>query len=153
MNPSFKLRSKRIIQRFLMAGLWSCTRIHAADSPSQSSVSPKSQPDVLAYPGTSPGWPWVSHCPNRTLVSVWRDGTQHGFSAVVRLMLSQRRDDRKPGSPAVAFLDVSGVDDRNVAIQCQSDLEWLVCDHNGDLHAIAGYDVETPSTWGHPFKP
>ena len=153
MNPSSKFLPKQIIQIFLASSLWSCSQLHAADSSSPSSAAPKSQPDVLIYQGTYPGWPWVSRCPNGTLVCAWREETQHGFSAVGRLMLSQSRDDGKRGSPAVTFLDVPGVDDRNVAIQCESDLEWLVCDHKGDLHAIAGYVVEIPSTWGHHFKP
>lgn len=127
MNPSSKSQPKRILQFLLVASFWSWALLHAADSPSPSSAPLKSQPDVLIYQGTYPGWPWVSRCPNGTLVCVWREGTQHGFSAAGRLLLSQSRDDGRKWSPAVTFLDVPGVDDRNVAIQCQSDLDWLVC--------------------------
>lgn len=87
----------------------------------------KSAPDVVIYQGSYPGWPWISRTPSGRLVCVWREGTVHEFSAVGRLMLSQSRDQGKTWTPAVTFLDEPGVDDRNVAIQCLSNRDWLVC--------------------------
>lgn len=101
--------------------------LHSTPSGAEPTHPTKSAPDVVIYQGSYPGWPWISRTPSGRLVCVWREGTVHEFSAAGRLMLSRSRDQGRTWTPAVTFLDEPGVDDRNVAIQCLSNRDWLVC--------------------------
>ena len=42
---------------------------------------PKTKPGVIIYEGTHPGWPWITKGPDGTLFCVFREGTEHDFSA------------------------------------------------------------------------
>lgn len=87
----------------------------------------KDSPDVVVYRGTYPGWPWIARTPGGELVCVWREGTEHGFSATGKIMLSRSTDGGHTWSKAVTIQDEPDVDDRNVAIACLSDTDWLAC--------------------------
>lgn len=52
----------------------------------------KSKPDVVIYEGTYPGWPWIAAGADGTLYCVFRDGTEHGFSAAGRALLTKSSD-------------------------------------------------------------
>lgn len=88
--------------------------------------APKNAPDVVVYRGAYPGWPWVARTPGGKLVCVWREGIRHAYSAEGKLMFSQSADGGRTWSKAATILDVPDVDDRNVAILCLSDTDWLV---------------------------
>lgn len=76
----------------------------------------KSKPDVVIYEGTYPGWPWITPGADGTLYCVFREGTEHGFSASGKAMLSTSSDSGKTWSKARAIVDAPNIDDRNVAI-------------------------------------
>lgn len=76
----------------------------------------KSTPDVIIYEGTYPGWPWISAGADGTLYCVFRDGTEHGFSATGKALFTKSTDQGQTWSPASLIVDEPGVDDRNVAI-------------------------------------
>lgn len=86
----------------------------------------KSKPDVVIYEGTYPGWPWITAGADGTLYCVFRDGTEHGFSAAGRAMITKSSDRGKTWSPATVIVDEPGVDDRNVAIVELPNRELLV---------------------------
>ncbi|MDA0659737.1 MAG: sialidase family protein [Planctomycetota bacterium] len=86
----------------------------------------KSAPDVVIYRGSYPGWPWIARTPSAKLLCVWREGDVHEFSDVGKLMLSASDDGGKSWSSAKTILDVPQIDDRNVAIVCLSETQWLV---------------------------
>ena len=89
-------------------------------------TAPKSEPDVIIYDGSYPGWPWITTGTDGTLYCVLREGTEHGFSPEGRLMLSASSDKGSTWSPAKVIVDEPGVDDRNVAIVELSNKELLV---------------------------
>ena len=37
----------------------------------------KRLPDAVIYDGEYPGWPWIDKTPSGTLLTVWREGTEH----------------------------------------------------------------------------
>ncbi|WP_437227496.1 sialidase family protein [Planctomicrobium sp. SH661] len=76
----------------------------------------KSEPDVVLYEGTYPGWPWITAAADGTLYCVFREGTEHGFSASGKAMMVKSTDHGKTWSEAAVVVDDPGVDDRNVAI-------------------------------------
>ena len=86
----------------------------------------KSKPDVVIYEGTYPGWPWIAAGTDGTLYCVFRDGTEHGFSAAGRALLTKSSDRGKTWSPVTVIVDEPGVDDRNVAIVELPNRELLV---------------------------
>jgi photosystem II stability/assembly factor-like uncharacterized protein len=88
---------------------------------------PRVKPDVVLYQGQYPGWPWLTRIRSGTMLCVFREGTEHGFSASGKAMLVRSDDDGRTWSPASAIVDEPGVDDRNVAI---SELP------NGDLLVV-----------------
>ena len=87
----------------------------------------KTSPDVVIYKGTYPAWPWIDKTPGGKLLCVWREGTQHMYSATGKAMLSQSVDGGKTWSAARTIVDAPAIDDRNVAILVLSDADWLVC--------------------------
>ncbi|MCX7394969.1 MAG: sialidase family protein [Planctomycetales bacterium] len=86
----------------------------------------KTTPDVVIYRGSYPGWPWVAKTPMGRLLCVWREGTVHEYSPDGRLMLSSSDNGGTTWTMAKTILDVPHVDDRNVALLCLSDTEYLV---------------------------
>ena len=86
----------------------------------------KSAPDAVIFRGDYPGWPWVAATPSRRIVCTWREGRVHEFSAEGRLMLSTSDDAGATWSTPRVFFDTPDVDDRNVAVLCLSDDDWLV---------------------------
>lgn len=81
-----------------------------------SAVAPKTRPDVVIYEGAYPGWPWVAKGTDGTLFCVFREGTEHDFSASGRALLSRSRDQGRTWSKPIVMADAPGVDDRNVAV-------------------------------------
>jgi hypothetical protein len=76
----------------------------------------KSQPDVIVYAGTYPGWPWITAGADGALYCAFREGTEHGFSAVGKALLCRSTDQGRTWSPAQTIVDAPDVDDRNVAV-------------------------------------
>lgn len=76
----------------------------------------KSSPDVVIYEGTYPGWPWVTAGADGTLYCVFREGTEHGFSAAGKALFTKSTDRGRTWSPVKVIVDQPGIDDRNVAI-------------------------------------
>lgn len=76
----------------------------------------KSSPDVVIYDGKYPGWPWITTGSDGTMYCVFRDGTEHGFSATGVALFTKSTDRGRTWSPASVIIDEPGVDDRNVAI-------------------------------------
>ena len=84
------------------------------------------EPSVLLYEGTYPGWPWITAGANGTLYCVFREGTQHMYSAEGRVMFSSSSDGGNTWSPARVIVDEPAVDDRNAAIAELANQELLV---------------------------
>jgi predicted neuraminidase len=105
----------------IAAAAWGAT----ADSPLPGTV--KSAPDVVIYQGVYPAWPWIDRTSGGTLLCVWREGTQHMYSANGKVMLSKSGDGGKTWSAATTIVDAPTIDDRNTAILAISDSDWLVC--------------------------
>jgi len=76
----------------------------------------KSRPDVVIHEGSYPGWPWIAKGKDGTLYCVFREGTEHDFSATGRALICRSRDAGKSWSKAEVIVDHLGVDDRNVAV-------------------------------------
>lgn len=104
----------------MVAISWGGNRSLAEDATKQS-------PDVVIYKGTYPAWPWIDRTPSGKLICVWREGTQHMYSATGKAMLSQSTDDGKTWSDARTIVDAPEIDDRNVAVLVLSETDWLVC--------------------------
>lgn len=96
----------------------SATRLMAED---------KSAADVVVFRGSYPGWPWVAKTPSGKLVCVWREGTAHEYSSEGRLQWSASIDAGMSWSEPATIVDAPEVDDRNVAITCLTETQWLVC--------------------------
>lgn len=123
----------------------------AAQEPTLAAI--KTTPDVVVYRGVYPGWPWVARTPGGKLVCVWREGTQHGFSDVGKLMISQSDDAGKSWSAARTFHDELNIDDRNVAICVLTDSDWLVCYNTETGQASRVMTLRTKDggrTWSRP---
>lgn len=90
------------------------------------SSSVKSQPDVIVYGGSYPGWPWITSDKQGRLICVFREGTEHGYSATGRVMITTSTDQGKTWSGPTVVVDVEGVDDRNAAVTVLPNEEWLV---------------------------
>lgn len=114
----------------------------------------KSMADAVIFRGAYPGWPWVTRTPAGRLVCVWREGTVHEFSADGRLMSSSSADGGKTWGASQTILDVPGVDDRNVAIVCLSELQWLVSYNSLTREGVSRTRVmrtdDAGSTWSAP---
>jgi len=78
--------------------------------------APKTKPDVIIYEGSYPGWPWIAQADGRTCLVVFREGTEHDFSAAGRALLCRSRDRGRTWSKPAVIADAPGVDDRNVAL-------------------------------------
>jgi hypothetical protein len=87
----------------------------------------KASPDAVIYNGEYPGWPWIDKTPGGTLLTVWREGTEHMYSSTGRVMLSQSTNEGKSWSPARTIIDAPQIDDRNAAITAFSNTDWMVC--------------------------
>lgn len=93
-----------------------------------SSAAPlKSQPDVVIYRGSYPGWPWVARAGQGHLVCVFREDSVHDFSPTGKVLWCESRNDGATWSPARVVVDAPGIDDRNAAIACLPDGRWMVC--------------------------
>lgn len=77
---------------------------------------PRTRPDVVLYRGQYPGWPWLTRTRSGAMLCVFREGTEHGFSASGQALMVRSDDDGRTWSPASTIVDEPGVDDRNVAI-------------------------------------
>jgi photosystem II stability/assembly factor-like uncharacterized protein len=76
----------------------------------------KSEADVVVYNGTYPGWPWIADSADGTLYCVFREGTEHGYSATGHAMITRSEDNGRTWSKATIIVDEPEVDDRNVAV-------------------------------------
>jgi len=76
----------------------------------------RSKPDVIIYDGKYPGWPWITTGASGTLYCVWREGTEHMYSAEGRIMLAKSSDKGRTWSAPEVIVDEPDVDDRNVGI-------------------------------------
>ena len=76
----------------------------------------KTSPDAVIYSGNYPGWPWIDRTPDGALLTVWREGDKHMYSADGKIMMSRSTDKGKTWSAAATILDAAQIDDRNVAI-------------------------------------
>jgi photosystem II stability/assembly factor-like uncharacterized protein len=86
----------------------------------------KSGPDVVVYDGTYPGWPWITASADGTLYCVFREGTEHGYSATGRALITKSEDKGHTWSKATIIVDEPKVDDRNVAVAELSGGDLLV---------------------------
>ena len=93
----------------------------AGDSPSV-----KSKPDVIVYRGSYPGWPWIASDKRGRLICVFREGTEHGYSATGRAMIATSTDQGRTWSAPAVIVDAEGIDDRNVAVAVLPNGQWLV---------------------------
>lgn len=123
LKPDVVLRRAGRAVMMLTLGLTACWT--AGDGAAGEPV--KTAPDVVIYSGTYPGWPWIASTPSGKLLSVWREGSQHMFSAAGKVMISQSNDGGKSWSAPAIVVDKEGIDDRNAAIVALSEAEWLVC--------------------------
>jgi len=86
----------------------------------------KSKPDVILYRGSYPGWPWIASDKQGRLICVFRDGTEHGYSATGRAMMTTSTDGGKTWSTPTVIVDAPEIDDRNVAVAVLPNGQWLV---------------------------
>ena len=126
---------------------WGAQAATAADSV-------KSQPDVVIYRGSYPGWPWVAAGSDGTLYCVFREGTVHGYSAEGKAMLSKSTDHGRTWSAAQVIIDVPENDDRNVAIVELPNRDLLVTyntySRTGQCEAMAIRSSDQGKTWRTP---
>lgn len=118
-------RIHSVVRPLAMLALVAAASITAGLAKAQEAI--KSTPDVVIYQGEYPAWPWIDKTPSGKLLCVWREGTQHMYSATGKAMLSQSDDGGKTWSRASTIVDAPEIDDRNVAILALSDTDWLVC--------------------------
>jgi len=124
--------------------------------------SRKSAPDVVIYEGRYPGWPWVAAGAEGTLYCVFREGTEHGFSAEGKALMVRSTDRGRTWSAPTVVADEPGVDDRNVAIVELPNRDLLVTYNT--YHQVSVNPVKTISqaktirskdggkTWGEPQR-
>jgi len=114
----------------------------------------KSKPDVVIYEGTYPGRPWVTAGADGTLYCAFREGTEHGFSATGRALLSMSRDKGKTWTKATVVVDAPDVDDRNVAIAVLPNKDLLVTYNTytkgGESLAMTVRSTDGGKNWGKP---
>jgi hypothetical protein len=113
--------------------------------------SVKTSPDVVIYRGTYPAWPWIAKTPGGKLLCVWREGTEHVYSAAGEVLFSQSQDEGKTWSAARAIVDTPQVDDRNTAIMALSDTHWMLCYNTYTSNALSlamtSHTVDAGLTW------
>lgn len=68
------------------------------------------------YEGEYPGWPWIDRDAAGTLYCVFREGTQHMYSATGRVLLCRSTDAGRTWSEPSVVADAPHIDDRNTAI-------------------------------------
>lgn len=117
--------SRVLFAGVLVAGL--CRPTSAVSDDSKVLPNVKAAADAVVYRGTYPGWPWIARTPSGRLVCVWREGTEHMYSATGNLMLAESTDEGGTWSQPQIILDEPEIDERNVAILPLSDNDWLVC--------------------------
>ncbi len=88
--------------------------------------SVKSNPDVIVYRGSYPGWPWIAAEEQGRLICVFREGTVHGYSATGRVMFTTSTDRGKTWAVPAVVVDAQRIDDRNAAVAVLPNGEWLV---------------------------
>ncbi|HEX5471831.1 MAG TPA: sialidase family protein [Lacipirellulaceae bacterium] len=111
-----------ILSLIVVMSAVSCTCLADKDPPVT-----KYSPDVVIYRGTYPGWPWIDRTTSGRIVTVWREGTAHHYSATGKILLSASVDGGRTWSKADTIVDTPEVDDRNVAITCLTENDWLIC--------------------------
>jgi hypothetical protein len=117
-------------------------------------ASTKSEPDAVIYEATYPGWPWVARGRDGTLHCVFREGTEHDFSAAGKALLCQSRDGGRTWSKPTVIVDHAGVDDRNVAITVLTNGQLLVVFNTYDAAraslAMRTHSADGGRTWSPP---
>lgn len=112
----------------------------------------KTSPDAVIYSGSYPGWPWIDRTPDGTLLTVWREGDKHMYSAGGKIMLSKSGDKGKTWSAAATILDAAEIDDRNVAIAAFSNTDWVLSynTYTGDdvSRTMIARTTDGGATWG-----
>ena len=115
---------------------------------------PKSQPDVILYVGSYPGWPWVTGGKGGRLYCVFREGSRHMFSAEGRVMFCASPDKGRTWSRPVVIADHPGVDDRNAAVTELADGDLLVVfntyTRDGKSLAMSVRSRDQGRTWTRP---
>ncbi|MCC6442219.1 MAG: exo-alpha-sialidase [Armatimonadetes bacterium] len=115
---------------------------------------PKTKPDVVIYEGSYPGWPWIATSKDGTLYCVFREGTEHDYSAVGRAMITHSVDRGQTWSKAKIIIDEPDIDDRNVAITVLPGGELLVAYNTYTAQrksqAVTVRSADKGSTWTKP---
>ncbi|NLF72198.1 MAG: exo-alpha-sialidase [Candidatus Anammoximicrobium sp.] len=116
--------------------------------------APKIAPDVIVYDGVYPGWPWIAAHPDGTLYCVFREGTEHGYSAVGRALLTRSSDRGRSWSAAAVIVDQPQVDDRNVALTVLANGDLLVAYNTYDAarqsQAMTVRSADGGRSWSKP---
>jgi hypothetical protein len=149
------LNRRRFLQYSVAAtAATACVPLATAEVPAAQPHAPKTKPDVIIYDGQYPGWPWVTAAKDGTLFCVFREGTEHGYSATGRALMSVSRDRGRTWSEAATIVDEPKVDDRNVAIAVLAQGDLLVS-YNSYNTALASQAMTVRSsdggkTWSQP---
>jgi len=116
----------------------------------------KSKPDVIVYRGSYPGWPWIASDKQGRLICVFRDGTEHGYSATGRAMMTTSTDGGKTWSTPTVIVDAPEIDDRNVAVAVLPNGQWLVSynEYTADKQsqAMTVRSADVGKTWSAPQR-
>ncbi len=114
----------------------------------------RSDPSVVVYKGTYPGWPWVAAGADGTLYCVFREGTAHDYSPSGRALLCRSTDRGKTWTRAEVIVDAPDVDDRNVAIAVLGNKDLLVTYNTytraRESLAMTVRSTDGGRTWGKP---
>lgn len=144
-------------RRFLQqaAGAAACASCFTSRSlPAAERAAPKTAPDVIVYDGVYPGWPWIVAHPDGTLYCVFREGTEHGYSAAGRALLTRSTDRGRTWSAAETIVDQPQVDDRNVAVSVLADGDLLVAYNTYDAahqsQAMTVRSADGGRSWSQP---
>ncbi|MFO0925676.1 MAG: sialidase family protein [Gemmataceae bacterium] len=113
-------------RRFLGRSLLTIGATLAAPVAGRDRSPVKAKPDVVIFDGRYPGWPWVAATRDRGLYCVFREGTEHGYSAAGQALWCRSTDGGKTWSKPRVIVDAPDVDDRNVALVELPDRTLLV---------------------------
>jgi Neuraminidase (sialidase) len=135
-------------------GLLWATGLLLTNGTDAAAAETKSTADVVIYEGSYPGWPWITAGADGTFYCVLREGTEHGFSATGRILLSESRDQGKSWSQARVVIDDPGVDDRNVALtELKNGSLLMVYNSYTDTlksQALGSFSADQGTTWSTP---
>lgn len=119
-----------------------------------SQVASKPTPEVTIYEGIYPGWPWIINAKDGMLYCVFREGTEHMYSATGRVMLTESADLGRSWTPARVIIDKPDVDDRNVNIAQLPNGNLLVAynEYTADREsqAMTAQSADGGKTWSAP---